>query len=139
MVSSVTFRGGGETTGSVAERRIETAKSETTGGVGARIDKDSVFTVDNELRQDTVSFRKGETLKNHKTAAFITAAIIDSVIAFGLAGLAYKYKLVDKIGHEKTKKILRYTDVVTKPCYEACKCIKNGSYDKIVKYFASKK
>ena len=56
MVTGVSFRGG-ETTGSVADRKIETAKQETTGGVGARKNQDSIFTVDNEPKQDTVCFR----------------------------------------------------------------------------------
>jgi len=56
MVFGVSFRGS-ESTGGVADRTVETAKKETTGGVGARNNLASIFTVDNELKQDTVCFR----------------------------------------------------------------------------------
>ena len=138
MVTSVSFRGG-ETTGGVGDRRIETAKQETTGGVGARNNQDSIFTVDNELKQDTVSFRASEDDKPKKkpSAGLIAATLLaDTAILVGLLGLAKKYDVVNKyVKNEKAKEILNKTEVVTEPCYKACKWIKNNSYDKIVKFF----
>ena len=140
MVTGVSFRGG-EATGSVADRKIESAKQETTGGVGARASQDSIFTVDNELKQDTVCFRGAEKSEEKKTsfAKVLFGTALTVAVVGGLLGLAKKYDVVSKIKHEKTKDILRYTDVVTEPCYKACKWIKNNSYDKIVAFINKKK
>ena len=139
MVTSVSFRGG-ETTGGVADRRIETAKQETTGGVGARNNQDSIFTVDNELKQDTVCFRGyGEPEKKTSTTAVVLGTLGTAAAIVGLLGLAHKYDVVSKISNEKVQKFFRHTDAVTEPCHKACKWLKNNSYDKIVNYFKDKK
>ena len=141
MVTSISFRGG-ETTGGVGDRRIETAKQETTGGVGARNNQDSIFTVDNELKQDTVCFRGseyGEAQKKTSTTGIILGTLGTAAAVVGLLGLAHKYDVVGKIKNEKVQKFFRHADAVTEPCHKACKWVKNNSYDKIVKYFSDKK
>lgn len=128
---------GGETTGGVADRRIETttAKQETTGGVGVRKNQEPIFNIDNELQQDTVSFRgkesgeKNSTVKTLFWATAVTAGLI------GLAGLSHKYDWVGKIKNEKAQKFFRHTDVVTEPCHKACAWVKQNCYDKIIKMF----
>ncbi len=141
MVTSVTFRGGGETTGSVADRRIETAKQETTGGVGARNNQDSIFTVDNELKQDTVCFRASaqEPKKETSTLGVIFGTAAVAALIVGGLGLAHKYDIVGKIKNEKAKEFFRHTDAVTKPCREACAWVKNNCYEKVISFFRSKK
>jgi len=135
---TVSFYGGGETTGGVADRRIDTttARQETTGGVGVRKNQESIFAVDNDLQQDTVNF-KGRDNQNKKhsavgtllTATAITAGII------GLLGLSHKYDWVGKIKNEKVQKIFRHTDTVAEPCHKACAWVKKNCYDKVVKMF----
>ncbi len=140
MVSSVTFRSG-ESTGGVADRKAETAKQETTGGVGVRRNNDSIFNVDNELKEDTVSFRgsASQSVKKRSTGTFITTLLADAALIVGLLGLSHKYDLVSKISNKKVQDFMRHTDVVTKPCHDACKWLKNNSYDKIVNYIKTKK
>ena len=140
MITNVSFRGG-ETTGGVSDRKTETAKQETTGGVGVRNNQDSIFTVDNELKQDTVCFRGYENpeKKETSTASVVFGTLVGAAAVVGLLGLAHKYDVVGKISNEKVQKFFRHTDAVTKPCHDACKWVKNNSYDKIVKYFADKK
>lgn len=135
MVTSVSFRGG-ETTGSVADRRIETAKQETTGGVGARTNQDSIFTVDNELKQDTVCFRGGEEGNKTSTTTKVVGTLIGAAAIFGLLAFAHKYNWASKISDGKFKE---YSDKITEPCHKAAKWVKNNSYDKIVTYFKNKK
>jgi len=137
---TVSFYGGGESTGGVADRTIETAKKESTGGVGVRKNQESIFTVDNDLKQDTVSFRAyEEPEKKTSTLGIVlgTAAGIATVV--GLAGLAHKYDWVGKISNEKAQKFFRHTDTVTEPCHKACTWVKQNCYDKVVKFFSSKK
>ncbi len=140
MVTGVSFRGG-ETTGSVADRKIETAKQETTGGVGARKNQDSIFTVDNEPKQDTVCFRGAyeEPKKETSTTKVVLGTLATAATVVGLLGLAHKYDVVGKISNEKVQKFLRHTDTVTENCYKACQWVKNNSYDKIVDFFKNKK
>ena len=136
MISSVNFRGS-ETTGSVADRRIESAKQETTGGVGARKNQGSIFTIDNEPKQDTVCFRGKEygNKKETSTTAVVLGTLAAVAATVGLLGLAHKYNWVDKIGHEKTKEFFKHADGITEPCHNLCKFVKNNSYDKIVAWF----
>ena len=134
MVASVTFRGG-ETAGSVADRKIETAKQETTGSVGARVSKDSIFTVDNEPKQDTVCFRgseNGEAKKGPSTTTVVLGTLAAVAATVGLLGLAHKNGWTNKLGDGKIKE---YAEKAAEPCYKACKWVKNNSYDKIVAYF----
>ena len=137
MVTSISFRGG-ETTGGVGDRRIETAKQETTGGVGARNNQDSIFTTDNELKQDTVHFRGsqyGEQQKKKSTTGMVLGTLGTTAAVFGLLAFAHKYNWAGKISDGKFK---QYSDKVTEPCYNAAKWIKNNSYDKIVNFFKNK-
>ena len=132
---------GTETTGGVADRKIETAKNETTGSVGIRQNQDSIFTVDDDLKQDTVSFRANAQPKK-KTSTFTKVIVTTAGIATlaGLAGLAHKYDAVGKyIKNEKAQKFFRHTDVVTEPCHKACSWVKQNCYDKVIKFFSSKK
>lgn len=138
-MTTITFRGG-ESTGGVADRKIETARQETTGGVGARKNQESIFSVDNELKQDTVCFR-ANTEEKKKTSPlgavlWTTAGIAATV---GLLGLAHKYDVVGRISNEKAQKFFRHADTVTEPCHKACAWIKRNSYDKIAAWFNSKK
>ena len=136
-MTTITFRGG-ETTGGVADRTIETAKQETTGGVGARKNQESIFTVDNELKQDTVCFRAKEPKEKTSTLGIVFGTATGIAAVVGLLGLAHKYDLVGKIGNEKVQNFFRHTDTVTKPCHDACAWVKQNSYDKIVNMFRNK-
>ena len=140
-MTTITFRGG-ETTGGVADRRIETAKQETTGSVGVRKAQESIFTVDNDLKQDTVCFRANAQEPQKKTSVLSalgwTAAGVAAFI--GLAGLAHKYYVIGKyVKNEKAQKFLRHTDVVTEPCHKACTWVKQNCYDKVIKFFSKNK
>ena len=136
MITNVAFRGG-ETTGGVADRKPESARQETTGGVGVRNNQDSIFRVDNELKQDTVCFRGSEEQKEGTSATTaIFGTLIGAAAVVGLLGLAHKHNWAAKISDGKFKE---YSDVVTEPCHKFCKYIKNNVYDKVVKYFTDKK
>ncbi len=143
MAMTVSFRGG-ESAGSVGERQIDTAKQETTGGVGARKKQDSIF-LSEEPKCDTVCFRGQEyayTEPNENKSALGTfgALLGTAAVIVGLLGLAKKYDVVNKyIKNEKVKDVLKYADKVTEPCYKACKWVKNNSYDKVVDFIKSKK
>ena len=137
-MTTVSFYGSGETTGGVADRRIETttAKQETTGGVGVRKNQESIFTVDNDLQQDTVCFRgKEDGSKKSSVAGTLLWATAITAGIIGLMGLSHKYDWVGKIKNEKAQKFFRHTDAVTEPCHKACAWLKQNSYDKIVKFF----
>ena len=139
MSTVISFRAN-ETTGGVADRTIETAKQETTGSVGARKNQASIFNVDNDLKQDTVCFRGAEQKNSKKPSTF--SVILGSTI--GLAalvvglGYAHKYDVVGKIKNEKVKDFLKHTDVVTKPCHDACTWVKKNCYTRIKDYFNKK-
>ena len=139
MPMTVNFRGG-ETAGGVSEKQIETAKQETTGGVGARQKQDLIF-LSEEPKCDTVCFRGQEY--PHKTAqkTSFTSVILGTLgfagAAVALLGLARKYDILNE--YVKNENILKYANKVTEPCYQACKWIKNNSYDKIVNYVKTKK
>ena len=136
MITNVAFRGG-ETTGGVADRKPESARQETTGGVGARNNQDSIFTVDKELKQDTVCFRgSGEQKKETSTTAVVLGTLVGAAAVVGLLGLAHKHNWAGNISDGKFKE---YADVVTEPCHKACKYVKENCYDKVVKYFSEKK
>ena len=135
MLSSVVFHGGGETSGGIGDRRIETAKQESTGGVGARSNQASIFDIDNELKEDTVCFRGKENSKNsNNTGLIFTTIAADAAILMGLLGLAYKHNWFGNISNENAKKFFDHVYKIAKPCYEGCKWIKNNSYDKIATY-----
>lgn len=137
-MTTISFRAA-ETTGGVGDRRIETAKQETTGGVGARKNQESIFTVDNELKQDTVCFRANQEPEPKKKTSVLgivlgSAAGIAAVV--GLLGLAHKYDVVGKyIKNEKAQKFFKHTDTVTKPCHDACTWVKKNCYDKVINMF----
>ena len=140
-MTTITFRGG-ESTGGVADRRIETAKQESTGSVGARKQQESIFTVDNELKQDTVCFRANQQVSEKKTSALGVIAGTAAVVAatVGLLGLAHKYDVVGKyIKNEKAQNFFRHTDVITEPCHKACTWVKQNCYDKVIKFFSKSK
>ena len=131
MSMAVNFRGG-ETTGSVADRPVETAKKETTGGVGARKQQESIFAVDNEPKCDTVCFKGREyngVEKKNSAGEVILGTTGLLLIAGGLLGLAYKYGTLNNI---------KNANKITEPCYKACKWVKNNFYDKVTSYFKSK-
>ncbi len=136
MVTAISFRAN-ETAGGVGEKTVETAKKETAGGVGVRRNNnDSIFSVDNQPAQDTVSFKAAQTGREKTSAgSFILGLTALTALLIGGLGLAHKYDVVSKIKNDKVKDFFRHTDAVTEPCHKACKWIKNNSYDKIVKMF----
>lgn len=140
-MNTIAFRGG-ETTGGVADRTIETSKKETTGGIGARRNQDSIFTVDNELQQDTVSFRASQPEEENRSSILRPVLTTAAVITFlgGALGLAHKYDAVGKLfkNKEKTLKFFRHMDTVTKPCYDACAWVKKNCYNKVVDFIKGK-
>ena len=133
---------GGETTGGVADKQVETAKKETTGGVGVRKQQESIFAVDNEPKCDTVCFKgreySGGSEKKSSTINYILGLSALTAITVGLLGLAHKHNAVSKISNEKIKDFLKNSEKITEPCYRACKWVKNNSYDKAVSYFKTK-
>ena len=137
-MDAISFRGG-ESTGSVADRKPETARQETTGGVGARRNQDSIF-VDNELKQDTVCFRASayETKKSASPLEVLLGVTAGTALTIGLLGLAHKYDLVGRISNKKAQEFFRSTDSVTEPCHKACSWVKRNSYDKIAAWFHKK-
>ena len=138
-ISNVSFRAN-ETTGGVADRTVETAKQETTGGVAVRKNNDSIF-VDNELKQDTVSFRAAAPQQEqNKSSAFKTLVYLAGAALgiVGACGLAHKYNLVGKISNEKARKFFQHTDTVTEPCHKACAWVKKTCYDPVINFFRSK-
>ena len=132
MLSSVSFYGG-ETTGSVADRKIETAKQETTGGVGVRKNSSSIF-VTEEPKEDTVCF-KGKEKKNTSALTYLLGGAALTALLVGALGLMHKYDTLGKIKNEKVKKFFKHTDAITEPCYKACSWVKTNCYDKVVKLF----
>ena len=139
-ISNVSFRAN-ETTGGVADRTVETAKQETTGGVGVRKNNDSIF-VDNELKQDTVCFKAAASQPEQKKSSPLKTFILflgGAAAIVGGLGLAHKYNVVGKIGNEKARKFFQHTDTVTEPCHKACAWVKTNCWDKVVKFFSSKK
>ncbi len=137
---TVSFYGnGGETTGSVADRKIESAKKETTGGVGVRRNNESIFITDDKLRQDTVCFRgQDSSQKGPSTLGILLGTVSGIALAVGLMGLAHKKDWVGKINNEKVQKFFRHTDVVTEPCHKACSWVKKNCYDKVINFFHKK-
>ena len=138
-ISNVSFRAN-ETTGGVADRTVETAKQETTGGVGVRKNNDSIF-VDNELKQDTVCFKAAAYQPEEKKSSGLKTLLYLAGAAFafvGACGLAHKYNLVGKISNEKARKFFQHTDSVTEPCHKACSWVKKTCYDPVIKFFKSK-
>ena len=139
MTTNISFRAN-ETTGGVADRRIETAKQETTGGVGVRSKNDSIF-VDNELKQDTVCFKGSEAQPQKKSSPFKTLILLAGGAAaiIGGLGLAHKYNVVDKLFKDgKTKDFFKHTDTVTEPCHKACAWVKKNCYEPVINIFKSK-
>ncbi len=152
-MNRITFCGG-ESTGSVADRKIETARQESTGGVavkGVTAKNEStggvaarIYHQDPELKletlnKDTVSFRAKEENKGSKVAG--TAAAICFTAAGAIIGLGYAKKLnwVDKISNPKVK------DFVNKygaePCYNMCSKVKQTAtdlYKKTADFFKGK-
>ena len=131
MVSGISFRAN-ETTGGVGEKSSESAKNETTGGVGVRQNRDSIFSVDNDLKNDTVSFKSNSKNDDNSITrdALGLAAIL--VLLFGTLGILHKYDTFGKIKNENVKKFFKHADIITEPCYKACKWLKNNTYDKLV-------
>jgi hypothetical protein len=145
MSMAINFRGG-ETTGSVSDRRTDTSRQETAGGVGARRIQNSIFITD-EPKCDTVCFRGeeytyAEPKKKTSTTGIVLGTVAAAAVVAGLLGLAHKYntagKAIEKVESERIKNFLRSTDKITEPCYKACKWIKNNSYDKVVKFLNKK-
>lgn len=133
---------GTETTGSPADRTIETAKQETTGSVGVRINEQEPEIKLQTLDRDTVSFRANTDRKDDRASIVGTIAGIGFTAAAIVAtlGCAKKYNWVDKISNQKVKDfVVKYG---TDPCYKACSSVKKfsvDSYNKVVDFIKGKK
>ena len=135
MVAAISFRAN-ESTGGVADKSTETAKNETTGGVGVRKSNyGSIFAADNEPEGDTVSFRARPEEKKTSATGVILGLTAATALLIGGLGLAHKYDVVSYIKNKKAYDFFRHTDAVTKPCRDICAWAKRNSYDKIVKMF----
>ena len=138
MSMAINFRGV-ESTGGVADKQIETAKQETTGGIGAIRRQDSIFLTE-EPKCDTVCFRGLEYPYEtpHKTSA--TAIALGTLGVVGTAiilfGLAHKYDFLQK--YIKNENILKYAKKIIEPCHQLCKWIKVNAYDKVLNFIKSK-
>ena len=144
---AVSFYGnGGETTGSVSNRRNIVGKPlpeppnaihETTGSCGyLREQAPRIETLD----KDTVCFKGGADKKEKSSSVFgtiLTLGALAAVVVGGL-GLAHKHDIVGQLKNEKFKNLLKNSGKVTEPCYNWCKSVKTfcmEHYDKIVKKF----
>lgn len=111
---NVSFCRGGETTGSVGKRQAITNNKELTKP--ASFDADEIG--------DTVNFRgRGDDEKSSIGGKILKTGMLAALVVGGL-GYAHKTNLVGKLKNGKIKDILKKTDVITKPCYEACHTIK---------------
>lgn len=136
----VTFCGG-ESTGGVADRKIETAKQESTGGVGIRTNNQTPEITMKSLDRDTVSFKSAYQSKNSDSSLFAVIAGVGFTAAAIIAGLgcAKKYNLVNKIPNQEVKNfVVKYG---AEPCYKICantKSFTKEMYTKTVNYFNGK-
>lgn len=135
-MTTVSFYGN-ESTGGVADRRIETARQETTGGVAKLGNQDSIFTVDNELKQDTVCFRgKSDGKKSPSAAAVVGGTLIGTALLVGGLGLLHKGR--GKIETKWLKDAVDKCECITEPCFKACSWVKKNCYNKVVDFFHKK-
>ena len=142
MSMTVSFRGG-ETAGGVSNQPLETARQETTGGVGARRMQDSIFLIE-EPRCDAVCFRSHENpyeRAQRTSAAAIALGTVGVVgLAVGLLGLAYKHDAINKYLKDGRIKhfLLEYSKHITEPCYRVCRWLKNDICGAIINYIKTK-
>ena len=139
-MNRISFYGGGsESAGSVADRQTITAKQESAGGIGSRIYQQTEPEVKLQtLERDTVSFRGDDSDDQKSKSALGVLGTLAFSAAATIVGLACvkKYGLVEKLSDGKFKDLVKN---VTEPCYKWCSYAKENTYDKIVKYFNSKK
>ena len=110
---NVAFCRGGETTGSVGKRTAATDNKEL-------VKPASFETVE---IGDTVNFRGRGDEKSSIGGKIIKTGMLAALVVGGL-GYAHKADLVGKLQDGKIKDILKKSDVITKPCHEACHTIK---------------
>lgn len=134
-MNRITFCGG-ESTGSVADRTINSAKNESTGSVGVRINDKAEDIQLKTLNRDTVSFAgKNYNDENKTTSIFETIVAAGFTAAALIAGLgcAKKYNCTNKITNQNVKNFIEKYG--TDPCYKLCCNIKAYSlkyYNKIL-------
>lgn len=122
---NVAFCRGGETTGSVGKRTAATDNKEL-------VKPTSFDTVE---FGDTVNFRgRGDEEKSSIVGKIFKTGMLAALVVGGL-GYAHKANLVGKLKNGKIKDILKKSDVITKPCYEACHYIKTNVKNLAGKYF----
>lgn len=145
MSMTVNFRGG-ETAGGVSDRRIDTTRHETAGGVGARGMQNSIFVTD-EPKCDVVCFRSTEyAYAEPKKKTSLTSIILGSAaltaIVIGLLGLAHKYNLASRYmnscSNKYYQKFMTFSTKITEPCFNVCKWLKNNTYDVVVNFIKKK-
>lgn len=127
-MNSISFYGG-ETSGSVGKRNLNNYGVRTLRYENPNLENTS---------SDTVNFRGG--YKENESSALSAILIGAGALAMIVGGLGYAHKnnLVGKLKDGKIKNILAHTDVVTKPCHDACSMVKNGTvkmYKKIMEMF----
>ena len=113
-MNNVTFMGG-ETTGSIAKRQLNTAP------------RNEVPRQIETLEQDTVNFR-GHEDKEKKSSTLGKIAILATTAALIFGGLGYAHKAgwVEKLGEGKIKD---FVNTVTEPCHDGCRKIKGWTND----------
>lgn len=121
---NVAFCRGGETTGSVGKRpAVDDNK---------QLVKPASF--DTVEIGDTVNFRGRGDEKSSIGGKILKTGMLAALVVGGL-GYAHKADLVGKLKNGKIKDILKKSDVITKPCYEACHYIKTNAKNLVGKYF----
>ena len=122
---NVAFGRGGETTGSIGKRPVITDNKELV--------KPASF--DTIEVGDTVNFKgHSEEGKSSIGGALLKTGIFAALVVGGL-GYAHKTNVVDKLKNGKIKDILKKSDTITKPCYDACHYVKTNVKKLVGKYF----
>ena len=144
-MNRVTLYDGGETTGSVADRRIySSAKKETTGSVGVRpAQTTETVNVDKTPECDTVCFRgrESENKRGVSFAGYLIATLGAAACIIGGLGCAHKYNALGKLSDGKVKDLLLKSEPALKTCYEWCaksKGYAKQGYDKVASFFKKK-
>lgn len=144
-MNRVTLYDGGETTGSVADRKIySSARKETTGSVGVRpAQTTETVNVDKTPECDTVCFRgrEGENKKGISFMGGLMMTIGAAGLIIGGLGCAHKYNTLGKLSDGKIKDFLLKSEPALKTCYEWCaksKGYARQGYDKVASFFKKK-
>ena len=130
---------GGEVSGSIGDKTIDTTKQETSGSIGVRRAQHPGVQL-NTLDRDTVCFQGREKDKGASFLGVLAKLGITAAAIVGGLGLAKKYNYIDKISHDGFRKFV--DNYLANPSYKACRYVKSAAgscYDKTLKFLHIKK